>query len=849
MPKEEKSSFSHFFREDAKLVADVLHEEEGQDSTVRTPEIELIKPFIKNGQTVSDDQVRLEWKKLRTFFRQGLADCKLSPDFRPAILAPAYTADLVAQDYPMWLAGNSSALGECLSFNQLLDQAFSRMDLGDGSSILVNSKDRLLHLAKLYLEENGVSTLEKVLPEILNQLSAQLQVKGNEGKAFSDEIKQLKKILPDHGRLISFSNEANFHLFNGALQHTSQQARIDLQREILELKSKLKDLLRVEADKDPAGKDPDKLKDSLGFADSMMKFDALASLVPDEGSIRMDADRLERIAGIIKVLENSELLLDFRASIFIDESLYNGKQLLWHELFEKAEINAWSAKEGLNELGVLFSEQIDPYEQLFSAKRIAELELENKYQPEIHDDYFAGFTWQNFSEEELLQSTYFILIVDDLHLFGPQFSGLSDLLRDNFPIKILAVKRNLSGSDLSDAPARGSLHSQVELGALMLSYRNIFVAQSSSIDPGYLFGQFKEGLSAFAPAFMYVLDLGSKDVRNAYLLASSILECRDFPAFTFRGLLGTPWGSRFEIKHNPQPDVDWPTHRLAVEIDGNEKDFLDVPFTFGDWSSLNHDYGEHFLPVPDFAWTGDLIPLDLYLRLTSQESIGKVPFIWMVDQKSQLHRVAVSWPVTIACRERLDFWHFLQENSGINNYHVDAAVAKAQADLKREHQTELEAIQNEHLEEVEKIKNEEAGKVMENLAAVLLELDTTNMVRTPTMQSVAVPPETVEHEAGKPVERKQDAVEEKVQEDSLMIEPYIDTALCTSCNECINRNKAMFRYNADKMAYIADASAGTFRQLVEAAEVCPVAIIHPGTPLNPHEPDLDQLIKRAAQFN
>ena len=51
------------------------------------------------------------------------------------------------------------------------------------------------------------------------------------------------------------------------------------------------------------------------------------------------------------------------------------------------------------------------------------------------------------------------------------------------------------------------------------------------------------------------------------------------------------------------------------------------------------------------------------------------------------------------------------------------------------------------------------------------------------------------------------------------------------------------------MAYIADAKAGTFSDLVEAAEKCPVKIIHPGSPLNPDEADLDSLVERAAKFN
>ena len=37
-------------------------------------------------------------------------------------------------------------------------------------------------------------------------------------------------------------------------------------------------------------------------------------------------------------------------------------------------------------------------------------------------------------------------------------------------------------------------------------------------------------------------------------------------------------------------------------------------------------------------------------------------------------------------------------------------------------------------------------------------------------------------------------------------------------------------------------------QLVQAAEKCPVAAIHPGTPLNPKEKDLDKWLKRAQAF-
>jgi hypothetical protein len=79
-------------------------------------------------------------------------------------------------------------------------------------------------------------------------------------------------------------------------------------------------------------------------------------------------------------------------------------------------------------------------------------------------------------------------------------------------------------------------------------------------------------------------------------------------------------------------------------------------------------------------------------------------------------------------------------------------------------------------------------------------------------------------------------------------EAWIETARCPSCNECQQINDRMFGYDERKQAYIKDLSAGTYRQLVEAAESCQVAIIHPGLPRDPKEPGLEALLARAEPF-
>ncbi|HZJ00006.1 MAG TPA: ferredoxin, partial [Gemmatimonadaceae bacterium] len=92
------------------------------------------------------------------------------------------------------------------------------------------------------------------------------------------------------------------------------------------------------------------------------------------------------------------------------------------------------------------------------------------------------------------------------------------------------------------------------------------------------------------------------------------------------------------------------------------------------------------------------------------------------------------------------------------------------------------------------------------------------------------------------------AVKAAAEEPGLTIDAYIESERCTTCNECTNLNKKMFAYNADKQAYVKDAKSGTFAQLVQAAEKCPVGAIHPGTPLNAKEKDLEKWLERARAF-
>jgi pyruvate-ferredoxin/flavodoxin oxidoreductase len=77
---------------------------------------------------------------------------------------------------------------------------------------------------------------------------------------------------------------------------------------------------------------------------------------------------------------------------------------------------------------------------------------------------------------------------------------------------------------------------------------------------------------------------------------------------------------------------------------------------------------------------------------------------------------------------------------------------------------------------------------------------------------------------------------------------WVETPQCTACDECININPKLFAYNDQKQVIVVDPKGGPFKDVVKAAEKCTAGCIHPGTPWNSGEKDLDKLVKRAEKY-
>ena len=139
---------------------------------------------------------------------------------------------------------------------------------------------------------------------------------------------------------------------------------------------------------------------------------------------------------------------------------------------------------------------------------------------------------------------------------------------------------------------------------------------------------------------------------------------------------------------------------------------------------------------------------------------------------------------------------------------------------------------------------------MGQLVDVLMGADLSGLI-TDGSQLATMPAPTVDEPVDEPATElePEPAAEEDAEEELSFDEPWLDTAMCTTCDDCMGVNKMMFAYNSDKQAIIKDPKAGSYADLVAAAEICPAKCIHPGKPLDPNEPGLEELIARAAPFN
>ena len=537
--------------------------------------------------------------------------------------------------------------------------------------------------------------------------------------------------------------------------------------------------------------------------------------------------------------------------------------------------------------------------------RRARLELAGEYDPEIDEAFFAKFDWEQFSDDEFALCPPLFAVGGDGAMMDIGFQNLSRLLATNKPIRVLVVDTQVYSNTGGQACTSG-FHGQVsdmaaygpgqhgkeeqrkELALLAIAHRGAFVVQSSQGAPNHLLRNVLRGLRARRPS-IFILNtpcpvewgIGDSAAPNAARMA---LESRAVPHLVYDPDGGPDLADCLDLEGNPALDEDWPSYELRYRDRAGEEQTMTIPVTTAEWAVHEARFKDHFNPVSDEDSDRDWVPFHEYLNLATDERAGKSPFIHTTNAEQELGRIGVSEEIVGLAEERQAFWHGLREMAGvqISSKAHSAAKADAAADfeqksqaLRAEYETKLANLQSQYPRLIARRMAEGLLRSGADLTvAQILEQANALPARTPATESVAaevaaagVPPAAVQGGSVPPTvkaatepsevlvaasveEARQEIGDEHEDEDEyLSMEPYIDTTLCTSCDDCIKLNKRVFAYDDNKQAYIRDAHAGTFKQIVMAAEACPADIIHPGTPLDPNEKNLDKLIERAKRFN
>ncbi len=535
----------------------------------------------------------------------------------------------------------------------------------------------------------------------------------------------------------------------------------------------------------------------------------------------------------------------------------------------------------------------------FLTLRRARQVVDGTYDAKAFAAFAEGFDWKEFTDEEFHLCPPILSIGGDGAMLDIGFQNLSRLMASGKPIRVLVldtqVYSNTGGqactsgytgqeADMSawGRAVHGKSEVRKELAFIAMAHRGVFVHQSSQASASHLIQGVIKGLNSRRPAVFNIytpcpVEHGLAD-DWAPTAAKLALEARAFPLMTYDPDAGADVADCLSLDGNPALDQVWPTYELKYVDETGAEATIEVPLTVADWAATEARFRKNFTEAkPEEA--DDLVPFHEFVGMSPEERAGRRPFIWTLKDDRTLRRTKVSDEMVTLAEDRLLFWHQLKELAGLAI--PEAAREALASEIEAEFQKKLSALEAEYEAKLTDLRATYPRAIARRMAEGLLKIGDGKMTvadllvraeATPGLQpigpvdggldfgpgaaapAVAAAPApaadggdaaTAVLEAPAPAPAA--AAEEE--EEELGMDPWIETPRCTSCNECTNLNPKMFAYDENKQAYVKDPKAGTFAQLVQAAERCTAGIIHPGTPLNPKEKDLDKWIARAEPFN
>lgn len=676
-----------------------------------------------------------------------------------------------------------------LNFDDRPDRAvlsLSRL-IDEAIESLADDPDRLM------LARHGYAIERELRRELAETVSGDIskmwhaaaeRLSKNTDEKISDSAARLWNLFEVTGTVIDADSEFSSRAVYHAWNSVQENKAAAFRQRVQRILLKLHDILDAEAVGSKVGRSPERLRSAVG--------------VSFAGAF--DFDQMSRILidakPGISLSEKRRSRIDHLIRVLESQRFYS----IGPESAEPYSFSFFRCSDALEAYRDRHSEAVE----LLKALAVADLESKGEYRDAVHDQLFEGFGQNGLSSAELAVLPDYFVCTDASSLDAAETAQLIEILAAGLPIKVLARTDDiLEPSIVAEGHAALGLRSR-QLVNTAIALTDVFVFQASASHSFQMIEQLLRGLTYDGPALFSVFSGATGHNHNLapYLVAAAAMESRAFPAFVYDPSAGSDWASRLSVDENPSVEDDWPAHELLYEDGSLQARSESTPFTLADFMAMDERFVDHFALMSPDGQGDESVPIAQALELDMSAATSNVPYVFMIDENNVLRKAVVDNRLLAETRRCQAMWHSLQELGGIHNSHAERLLAN-----------ELRS------RSVEIAANPQSAEIKESVTAPIQE---------PVAAVVATIVEPTAKDHGD--------------------DPYIETARCTTCNECTNVNPRMFAYNAEKQAYIADPDAGTYRQLVEAAEGCQVSIIHPGKPRNPKEPGLEDLIERAKAF-
>jgi len=706
---------------------------------------------------------------------------------RPALFAGYRDLTRLRYDFPLVLVENAAEGGYVQSLSAIVDGVVHEIAQGVDGERVTRHLLQLEREIRVLMAQGASGALSALWEKAADRLAA----RGDD--LLKDSLKRARTALRIDGKAVDCGKSMPSELIGHAWAGVQERKAHKFQEDIARLIQKLSDILQVDRVRSKAGQGAESLKASVGaFHEEDFDFQSLSRLISRSSPQTTLLDsRRRRIESLLSVLRSQRF---FAAPGSLDK---RGAGEKTHSFVFERCAAALAA----------YRERMPAAVELAKAVAMAELEIEGEYHEARHDAFFREFDATGLDERDRAMFPDYLVIISAEKLHGVEYDKLMEIFSAGLPFKIL-----VQTDDLLEASPAGGAHLAVgmrsrQLASMAIGMNEVYVLQSSGSNLFRFRDRMLKGLACAGPALFSVFSgAGGKGAElPPYLIAAAAMESRAFPALIFDPSAGPDWASRFYLEGNPQVEREWPVQNFCYEDAEHQKVSQDLAFTLVDFVACDRRHAGHFARVPQSKWNGDMVAVGECLARDAQEPAGKVPCLLMVDGNDVLHKVIADDKLIQEARRCRERWHSLQELGGVNNSHAERLLAREKKVWEERQQQEA------------------AGAPKPAAAA------------TPAV-AVVTPAE-----AGMPAPAE-------AEPEKSSGEPYVETPRCTSCDECTQINNMMFGYDANKQASIVNPDAGTYRQLVEAAESCQVSIVHPGKPRNPNEPGLEELIKRAEPF-